>query len=180
MTVHNDKASREFRFESKGNTRIEGKLVLPPELGNKLSAAVYTIRAESSGPSQVHPVYLRMYAMGAGERAVGSAAIDLLRFGPETVPRSGEAQFGFHSHSDFNSGQAEFFRSGLVNGQIVNNFDDKQAVSKRITEGAEIDQTWRTNKAQPGEHLLQIRAWRTKSNGGDFVLAWSPDLVNVQ
>lgn len=180
LTIDNNKTSRVYRFEPNRNRRIEEKLILPAEFGENLTAGVYTIRAESSGTGQVHPVYLRMYALGAGERAVGSAAIDLLRFGPDTVPRKGEAQFGFHAHSEFNSGQAEFFRLGLVNNQIVNNLDDKQAVSHRIAEGVQIDETWKTNKAKPGEHVMLVRAWRSKSNGGDFVLAWSPDHVNVQ
>jgi hypothetical protein len=44
----------------------------------------------------------------------------------------------------------------------------------------EINQTWKVSKAKPGQHILQVRAWRTKSTGGDFVVAWSPDLVDVQ
>jgi hypothetical protein len=27
--------------------------------------------------------------------------------------------------------------------------------------------------------MLQVRAWRGLENGGDWVVAWSPDIVNV-
>jgi hypothetical protein len=27
--------------------------------------------------------------------------------------------------------------------------------------------------------MLQIRAWRGLENGGDWVVAWSPDIVDV-
>jgi hypothetical protein len=38
--------------------------------------------------------------------------------------------------------------------------------------------TWE-GKGKPGEHMLQIRAWRGLENGGDWVVAWSPDIVDV-
>lgn len=160
-------------------------LQLPARFGSQPRPGTFTIRALTEGPGEVTPAYFRLLGIGCGQRAVGSVGIDQLRFTPPAIrPRDKEvAAYGFHSHADFEKVTAEFERVGLVDGSIVAQLEDKQDIKDVVRRDTEIsNKHWdpRKAKAKPGQHLLQVRAWYTLKNGGDWVIAWSPQLVRIE
>jgi hypothetical protein len=150
----------------------------PANFGSNVQRAVFQVQSIPV-PGSGRPSALRTYGMGAGEKAVGSVAIDQLTFQPPAIhPKSNEvATFGFHAHSAFNAIRAEFIFTILSGGHIVVEQDQEEKLSP-IPEGERARGTW-AGKGKPGEHMLQVRAWRGLENGGDWVVAWSPDIVEV-
>jgi hypothetical protein len=145
----------------------------PEGLPNKLQSATFDIEAVSPAGSSLPPPGLRLYGMAAGPRAVGSIAIDEVTFGPPAVKMKQEAQYGFHSHSDFSNVRADFMFTGLKDKKIVVKQDNEVRLSPVAQD--EHAQGALESKGTAGQHLLQIRAWR--GNSGDWVVAWSPDVV---
>ena len=85
-------------------------LRLPAEFGTTLKIATFSIDATASATDQ-EPRYLRVYGFGCGPKAVGSVAIDELRFGPGAVSATDpETHFGFHTHTTFDKMKAEFMQ----------------------------------------------------------------------
>ncbi|MGA2852314.1 MAG: hypothetical protein ABSE46_25185 [Terracidiphilus sp.] len=161
------------------NRRAYAIFKLPADFGNGLQTAIFQVHSiPNSGASTPAP-NLRAYGIGAGERAVGSVAIDQLTFQPPTIhPQAHEAaNFGFHAHSAFDGVRAEFIFTTLYNGQVLVQQDEEQKLSP-VPEGERAKGTWE-GKGKAGEHMLQVRAWRGLQNGGDWVVAWSPDIVDV-
>jgi hypothetical protein len=170
------------------NRRAYGIFHLPPDFGSKLQTAVFQVRSIPAGttttgtntaaPNTAAPG-LRTYGIGAGEKAVGSVAIDQLTFQPPAIhPKAKEvATYGFHAHSAFNGVRAEFIFTTLYNGHVLVQQDQEEKLSP-IPEGERARGTWE-GKGKAGQHMLQIRAWRGLENGGDWVVAWSPDIVEV-
>jgi hypothetical protein len=152
---------------------------LPANFGTKLQTAIYRITAVPAPGGKTPAPRLRTYGLGAGEKAVGSVAIDQLTFQPATIhPKANEvAAYGFHAHSAFDSVRAEFIFTTLYNGRLLVQKDQEDKLAP-VPEGERAKGTWKGN-GKPGEHMLQIRAWRGYENGGDWVVAWSPDIVDV-
>jgi hypothetical protein len=161
------------------NRRAYAIFKLPANFGDKLQTAIYQVRSIPNPGATSPAPNLRTYGIGAGEKAVGSVAIDQLTFQPATIhPHAHEAaSFGFHAHSAFDGVRAEFIFTTLLNGQVLVQQDQEQRLSP-VPEGERAKGTWQGN-GRPGEHMLQIRAWRGLQNGGDWVVAWSPDIVDV-
>jgi hypothetical protein len=173
--------------------RAYGIFHLPADFGSKPQTAVFQVRAvpatatpsagaatpASAGGANASAPGLRVYGIGAGERAVGSVAIDQLTFQPAMIhPKAKEvATFGFHTHSFFDGVRAEFVLATLYNGHILVQQDQEQKLSP-VPEGERAKGTWE-GKGKAGQHMLQVRAWRGLENGGDWVVAWSPDIVDV-
>jgi len=101
-------------------------------------------------------------------------------FQPATIhPKANEvADYGFHAHSAFDGVRAEFIFTTLYNGRLLVQKDQEEKLSP-VPEGERAKGTWKGKKGKPGEHMLQIRAWRGLESGGDWVVAWSPDIVDV-
>lgn len=157
-------------------------LTLPARFGGRGVVAVCTVRAMSSSPGEVRPLFFRVFGWACGGRAVGSIAIDQLSFTPSVVrPKNKEEVFyGFHSHADFEKVTAEFERVGLINGNIVAQVEDKQTVDDVVRRDTRIShKRWNPRKAAAGQHLLQIRAWYSLNHGGDWAIAWSPQIVRI-
>jgi len=184
-----DKHHMQATLTNPPNRRAYGIFRIPPNFGTKVQTAVFQVRsvaaaatttpaAAGAGTRAAAPG-LRVYGMGAGERAVGSVAIDQLTFQPAIIhPKAKEvATFGFHAHSAFNGVRAEFIFTTLYNGHILVELDQEQKLSP-IPEGERAQGTWE-GKGKTGQHMLQVRAWRGLENGGDWVVAWSPDIVDV-
>src|SRR5271156_1356996 len=161
------------------NQRAYAIFRLPADFGIKLQTAYFYVHSVPLAGLSTPPPGLRTYGLGAGERAVGSVAIDQLTFQPATIhPQAKEvANFGFHAHSAFDGVRAEFIIASLYNGRILVEKDEEKKLSP-VPEGMRAGGTWE-GKGKPGEHMLQIRAWRGLENGGDWVVAWSPDIVDV-
>ncbi len=161
------------------NRRAFGIFHLPANFGTKLQTAVYQVTSlplpGTNGPAPG----LRTYGIGAGERAVGSVAIDQLTFQPATIhPQAKEvATYSYHAHSAFDGVRAEFIFTSFFNGSLVVQKEEEDKLSP-IPEGERGRGTWQ-GRGKSGEHMLQIRAWRGLENGGDWVVAWSPDIVDV-
>lgn len=155
---------------------------LPARFGDQVRPATYSIRALSNGPGELQPIYFRVFGLGAGPRAVGSVGIDQLRFGPASIhPKlKQKAMFGFHSRSDFDKVTAEFMRA--AGGQeIVTSVVDKEDIKEPVRRNSDIlNKEWNAKKVAPGPHMLQIRGWTSLKNAGDWVVAWSPQIVGVE
>jgi hypothetical protein len=161
------------------NRRAYAIFRLPANFGIQLQTAVYYVHSVPAAGATTPAPGLRTYGLGAGEKAVGSVAIDQLTFQPASIhPQAKEvANFGFHAHSAFDGVRAEFIIASLYNGRILVEKDQEEKLSP-VPEGVRASGTWE-GKGKPGEHMLQIRAWRGLENGGDWVVAWSPDIVDV-
>jgi hypothetical protein len=71
----------------------------------------------------------------------------------------------------------------MVDGSVVTELEDQQDVKAVVRRNTEVaNQQWdpRKRKARPGQHMLQVRAWYTLKSGGDWVVAWSPQLVRIE
>jgi hypothetical protein len=161
------------------NHRAYAIIRLPADFGTKTQVAAYQILSIPVAGSNAPPPQLRTYGLGAGEKAVGSVAIDQLNFQPAIIhPQAKEvANYSFHAHSAFDGVNAEFIFTTLYNGHVLVEKDQEEKLSP-IPEGEQARGTW-AGKGKPGEHLLEVRAWRGLENGGDWVVAWSPDIVDV-
>lgn len=179
VDIITDKQRYRTTMTNSPNRRAYAIIRLPANFGTKLQTAIYQIRSiPVAGGSTTAPV-LRTYGLGAGEKAVGSVAIDQLTFQPPTIhPKANEvADYGFHAHSAFDGLRAEFIFTTLYNGRVLVQKDQEEKLSP-IPEGERAKGIWK-GTGKSGEHMLQIRAWRGLENGGDWVVAWSPDIVDV-
>ena len=147
----------------------------PQGLPDKLQSATFDIEAQPPAGSTTPPS-LHIYGLAAGPHAVGSIAIDEVKFAPSSVKKKDPAQYGFHSHSDFSTVRADFMWTGLKDQRIVMKQDSETSLNP-VGQGEQAQGSFET-KGSPGEHYLQIRAWR--GSGGDWVVAWSPDIVTLQ
>jgi hypothetical protein len=148
-------------------------ITYPDGLPDKVQSATFDVEAAAPAGSNGAAPNLRVYGMAAGPKAVGSIAIDEVTFGPSAVKMKQAAQYGFHSHSDFSDVRADFMFTGLKDNHIVMKQDNETPLSPVTTD--EHAQGSLQSKGTEGQHLLQIRAWR--GNSGDWVVAWSPDVV---
>jgi hypothetical protein len=181
-----DKHHFKAKMTNEPNHRAYGIFRLPKDFGSKTQTAVFQVSAiplaatgtATAGIATPTPA-LRTFGMGAGENAVGSVAIDQLTFQPAAIhPKAKEfATYGFHAHSAFNGVRAEFIYVTLQNGHVVVEQDQEEKLSP-IPQGERARGTWE-GKGKAGEHMLQVRAWRGLENGGDWVVAWSPEIVDV-
>jgi hypothetical protein len=160
------------------NRRGYAIIHLPANFGTRLQTGTYQVYSIPATAGKAPPK-LRTYGIGAGDKAVGSVAIDQLTFQPATIhPKAKEvADYGFHVHSAFDGVRAEFIFTTLYNGRVLVQKDQEEKLSP-VPEGERAKGTWK-GQGKPGEHMLQIRAWRGLQNGGDWVVAWSPDIVDV-
>jgi hypothetical protein len=169
------------RMHNDPNRRGIAKIHLPKYFGTKPQIATYNIRSMPVAGSNDRAPRLRVYGFGAGEKAVGSVAIYQLTFQPATIhPKAQEvADYGFHAHSAFDSVKAGFIFTTLHNdGSVLVQKDQEQELSP-VPEGERAKGTWKGDPSKAGEHMLQIRAWRGLQSGGDWVVAWSPEIVDV-
>ena len=65
----------------------------------------------------------------------------------------------------------------FVDQCIENKMFDDKPINHRLQENDSIQDTWNANKAHPGQIQFRVRGWMTKEAGGDWVSAFSPDLV---
>jgi hypothetical protein len=158
-------------------------LRLPAEFGTTLKSATFSIDATASA-TDPEPRYLRIYGFGCGPKAVGSVAIDNLRFGPGAVTASDpETHFGFHTHTMFDKMKAEFMQIAMVDHSIEGQLFDNKKIDRRVAEGESINDQWSAKKAKTGPIQFRVRGWMTvrgDNDGGDWVSAFSPDLVFKQ
>jgi hypothetical protein len=160
------------------------KIELPARFGMSPQPATFTIRAATDGPGELQPVNFRVYGFGAGHRAVGSVAIDQVRFGPAQVqPKKQDALYGFRARNPFTKMSAEFLRVEGTRGGIVASVQDQDDIdAKKVRPNTVVENLkWKdAKKARPGRHMVQIRAWQGLEGGADWVVAWSDDIVSIE
>jgi hypothetical protein len=165
--------------QSVGRQRI--RMRAPASLGADLKIADFTI---VSTKSKTNPQlsYFRVYGFGAGPRAVGSVAIDQLKFGPPTVITAAhpDAKVGFHAHTAFDKVTAEFMQLQFFDNCLENKKFDDMPWKSRVLENNNVEDNWNGRKSQPGQIQFRVRGWMTKDNGGDWVSAFSPQLLQRQ
>jgi hypothetical protein len=157
-------------------------LRLPTEFGTTLKSASFSIDATASATDST-PRYLRIYGFGVGPKAVGSVAIDNLVFGPQTVTAAQpDANFGFHAHTDFDKMKAEFMQVEFVNNSLEAQLFDNANIKGRVPSDTNVNEQWSAKKAKAGPIQFRMRGWMTVrgNEGGDWVSAFSPDLVLKQ
>ena len=169
-----------YRIAATGSRRL-AIFRLPPTFPSKPTPGMYSIRALTTGAGMATPVYVRLFGVGAGERAVGSVAIDQVQFGPDVIhpKQKQEANYAFHAHTDFDRVRAEFMKAVMAQGQLIaklEDHDDIDGVQRETTP----TRRWNGKKATPGDHILQVRAWESALNKSNWVIAWSADQVFVE
>jgi hypothetical protein len=169
----------ELTIPNEPNRRGYAIVRLPADFVNKPETAIFQIQAIAPVGSAKNATVprMRVFGLGAGEKAVGSVAIDQLQFQPGSIHTKESATYSFHAHSSFNGVRAEFVLTELRNGHVVVE-KDQEAKLPPVPQDESPRQTW-VAKGKTGEHMLEIRAWRGLENGGDWVVAWSPDIVDV-
>src|SRR5262249_52490996 len=149
-------------------------LRLPDVFGSSLKPATFSIDATASATDPT-PRYLRIYGFGCGPRAVGSVAIDNLRFGPQAVTTTDpQTHFGFHTHTMFDKMKAEFIQVAFVDNTMQGQEFDNKRIDRRVAEGESINDQWNAKKANIGPIQFRVRGWmtvRSNTSGGDWVSA---------
>jgi hypothetical protein len=155
-------------------------LRIPGSFGDGLRVANFSIQS-TNGPRDPALSYLRIYGFGCGPRAVGSVAIDQLRFGPQLITSSKpDTQLSFHSHTTFDRVRSEFMQIALVDHCVEGQKVDDKSINRRVEAEQSVQDTWTAKKARPGQIQFRVRGWMTRDNGGDWVSAFSPELVRKQ
>jgi hypothetical protein len=160
----------------------EELITLPASFGDQPKVAAYQIEAVTDDPRKPRPVPFRLYTLGVGDQAVGSAGIDQLIFQPGQVRANQPASYGFHSLFNFNRATADFMRQERgKDGEIHAKLVSRQKFERGIPANGRIDRQWdckEGKKPSLGVHQLLVRGWR--SVGGDWVTAWSKQVVRVE
>ena len=150
-------------------------IVNPPGLPDKVQVASFDVEAipppGSTGPAP----NLRVYGLAAGPNAVGSIAIDEVGFGPSNIRIKESAAYDYHAHSSFSSVRADVIYTFAKDTHIFMKQESEDDAGP-VAQGARSQGTW-VSKGNAGQHMLQLRAWRGYQ--GDWVVAWSPDIVYV-
>lgn len=165
------------------------KLKLPDRLGDQLSPALFLVRGVKDQPGAPVLGRINVFGLGAGPRAVGSVAIDQVEFKPGTmsIRKNETARFSFFSHADFNRAAAEVLRvvnrDGDLQVQLARSIPLSGGVAAGTWVGRQEARIWDGTDAnlQPslGQHMMQVRAWLSAQDGGDWVTAWSAWTVEV-
>ena len=69
---------------------------------------------------------------------------------------------------------------GLVDNCVEGRKVDDKSINRHIDAEERVQDTWNAKKAQPGQIQFRVRGWMTRDNGGDWVSAFSPELVRKQ
>jgi len=187
-----------YRLEGKKGHWVS-KLQIPPSVGEELRVSQYLVQTLDDSVGQVKPSHIHIHGIAAGPKAVGSIGIDQVSFAPSSIYLGHEkAQFTYHSISDFDDTEVSFVRlAKSVKGEILAAAANKKAmgsIAQNHMKKGDWDGTIRTEDlvknaspeveqwlaAPTGQHILQVRAWRSRDHGGDFVTALSETIVAVQ
>ena len=161
-----------------GRQRI--RMTAPANIGGDLRIANFTILA-TRNKTNPELAFFRVYGFGAGPRAIGSVAIDQLTIGPGIITSAQpNAQVAFHAHTAFDKVNAEFMQLTMVDNCMENKKFDDMPFKGRVLENNIVQDNWNGKKSHPGQIQFRVRGWFAKENGGDWVSAFSPQLVQRQ
>ena len=187
-----------YRLEGKKGHWVS-KLQIPPSVGEELRVSQYLVQTLDDSVGQVKPSHIHIHGIAAGPKAVGSIGIDQVSFAPSSIHLGHEkAQFTYHSISDFDDTEVSFVRlAKSPSGEIVAAAVNKKAmgsIAQNHLKNGDWDGSIKTEDlvknfspelkqwlvAPTGQHILQVRAWRSRDHGGDFVTALSETIVAVE
>lgn len=165
---------------------LEEKRQLPEAFGQKPQLGAVSFRAFKNGPGPRKPAHFFLYGLGVGDKAVGSMVVDQLKFQPGTIrPKLKEkASYSFHSLSDFNAGATDFMRVTRSPDDVIHMEPVAREMMKDgIGRGERVAKDWDgkndKGKVSLGPHQFHVRVWRGLKSGGDWVSAFSPQVVTV-
>jgi hypothetical protein len=187
-----------FRLEGKKGHWVS-KLQIPASVGDELRVSQYLVQTLDDSVGQVKPSHIHIHGIAAGPKAVGSIGIDQVSFAPSSIHLGHEkAQFTYHSISDFDDTEVSFVRLAKSrSGEILAAAVNKKAmgsIAQNHLKNGDWDGSIKTDDlvknfspevkqwlvAPTGQHILQVRAWRSRDHGGDFVTALSETIVAVE
>lgn len=150
----------------------------------KARPATYVLRSEyidASGAS-AGPAPIQVYGIGGGPRAVGSVAIERLRFLPGVLRPGTLARFDYAAKSPFDHTHAEVLKfeadgSAIRLARVMEERADDVRVGLHSGQWDGSDQ--RSRAPSLGAHRFQVRAWFT-TDDKSWVGAIAPDLVQVR
>lgn len=188
VTTLNNGKPETFRIPllpTRGELREE-KRQLPETFGQKPQLGGVSFKAFKNGSEPRKPAHFFLYGLGVGDKAVGSMVVDQLKFQPGTIrPKSkGKASYSFHSLSDFNAGSTDFMRvTGSPDSVIHMEPVAREMLKDGIGRGERVTKDWDgkndKGKVSLGPHQFHVRVWRGLKSGGDWVSAFSPQVVTV-
>jgi len=169
-----------------GTGRKVVQLQLPDDLGDTLRPIMMTVMATEDPQARIPLQDFRLYALGCGPRAVGSVAINQLRFGPADIDvRLDErARYQFRTSSAFQRLAVEFLRiPGAPDGEhqiLVGSLQLPTGSESGQVIGRDPPRTWNgrdeSERVSLGDHRLRVRGWHPD---GDWVGALSDTAVRV-
>lgn len=187
-----------YRLEGKKGHWVS-KLQIPPSVGEQLRVSQYLVQTLDDSVGRVMPSHIHIHGIAAGPKAVGSIGIDQVSFAPSSIHLGHEkAQFTYHSISDFDDTEVSFVRLAKSrSGEILAAAVNKKAmgsIAQNHMKNGDWDGSIKTEDlvknfsaevrqwlvAPTGQHILQVRAWRSRDHGGDFVTALSETIVAVE
>ncbi len=131
------------------------------------------------------PSPIQVTGLGAGERAMGSVAINRLSFGPPLLQAAagGQATLGYVTESPFDLLATDILRywRGGGNSIVVERVWRKtyRQLDARAYSGGPWNGRDAANKASKGSHLLQVTGWELTGDRA-WVAAFSPTNVEVK
>jgi len=163
-------------------------LHIPERFGSKPVPGWYLIRAMSTNVGEIKPVHFHILALGAGDKAVGSATIDRLTFQQQLLntQQKQKVDYSFHSLSDFDEVEVEFPMGTLhtTDRLIVQEKVKVEPIPGGVQRDAVVQRSWdgkgENGKYSPGTHYMVVRAWRGLKSGGDWIAAWSSQVLRVE
>lgn len=187
-----------YRLEGKKGHWVS-KLQIPASAGQELRVSQYLVQTLDDSVGQVKPSHIHIHGIAAGPKAVGSIGIDQVNFAPSSIHRGHDkAQFTYHSISDFDDTEVSFVRlAKSAGGEILAAAVNKKSmgsIAQNHVKNGDWDGSIKTDDlvknfspelkqwltAPTGQHILQVRAWRSRDHGGDFVTALSETIVAVE
>jgi hypothetical protein len=168
-----------YEFKETSVGRHNEKIKLPASLGS--GPASYTIKAVSERSANGVLVPL-IWALAAGDGAVGSSEIDQITLSPRDIRiirgKPAKASYSFRARVPFSGGAQADIRllDGGSSEQVSSKF-----YGRHLTAGDVISDEWNCKKGgQPslGRHELFVKAWYTIEEGdGAFGIAISLPVV---
>jgi hypothetical protein len=81
-----------------------------------------------------------------------------LTFGPRTISGSDNAQFSFHTHTDFDRMKAEFMQVALVDNCLEGTIFDDKKIDRCLREDEHWSDQWSAEKRTPGKFSFEFAA----------------------
>lgn len=151
---------------------------LPARFGEKPQAAVISIKAFPDNPRGKKPD-LRLYALGIGDEAVGSVAIEVKHPGRINTAKGEKLTYDYRSEKFFNAVRADFWRGKISKGKRRSSIVDSIELGD-LPDNVWKSSQWNGRRKSVGEfsigpHHLNLNA---RINTAPWLLIWS-DMIYV-